>query len=588
MTDCAGGQPLGLQYRTSLHEARRAAQEERLSELGADQLSIRQNPQNATAYIRLASRYEALGQYATALSVLKEGVERCPPDKDFYRVYIRSLQRANRMEEAIGAADQCLLALPDAVDIRLKKRLILPALYKTQEEVDECRRRYQTELAAFCRETTLDTPAGRASALEAVSHWTNFHLGYQGRNDRALQEQYGRLLTRIMAANYPQWAVPVAMPPVPPDGKLRVGYVSSCFCSDSVMNSHLGWIQEHDKSKVDIYTYHTGRKVDSKTGEVKQSSTRFLHVPGNLEGACEAIVRDRLHILVFLDIGMSPVMGLMGALRLAPVECVTWGYPVTSGLETIDYYLSGSLMEPDQAEGHYSEQLVCLPGIGICYRKPLIPRALLLETRRDFGLRDDAVLYLSCQSMPKYLPEHDGVFAEIAGRVPNAQFAFLAPNELVAGDFHKRLDRAFSAVGLSAAKHCVMLPQMRQWEYWNLNLVCNVFLDTMTWSGCNTAMEAIACDLPVVTMPGEFMRGRHSCAILSQLGVTGTIAHDRASYVDLAVRLGVDVEWRKSIVSRMRERFPDLYGDRRPVRALEAFYDRVVKDRLRRERRIPD
>jgi predicted O-linked N-acetylglucosamine transferase (SPINDLY family) len=133
-----------------------------------------------------------------------------------------------------------------------------------------------------------------------------------------------------------------------------------------------------------------------------------------------------------------------------------------------------------------------------------------------------------------------------------------------------------------------MLPQMDQLEYWNLNLICDVFLDTMTWSGCNTVLEAIACDLPVVTVPGEFMRGRHSYAILTQLGVTETIAHDSASYVDLAVRLGVDVEWRNSIVARMRERFPDLYGDRRPVRALEAFYDRAVEDRLRGERQIPD
>lgn len=108
----------------------------------------------------------------------------------------------------------------------------------------------------------------------------------------------------------------------------------------------------------------------------------------------------------------------------------------------------------------------------------------------------------------------------------------------------------------------------------------------MVWSGCNTTCEAIACGLPVVTMPGEFMRGRHTYAILTQLGVTETIADDEAAYVDLAVRLGVDVEWRKSVVSRMRDQFPRLYGDRSCVRALEAFYERVVEGRLR-ERQIP-
>jgi protein O-GlcNAc transferase len=583
MRDPAGSQSpefLGGRYQAAVCNIQYAAREKRLSELEGYRLSLQQNPRNAGAYIQLAACYKALGQYTKALSVLREGVERCPPGKDLYREYIKSLQHANRIEEAIRTVDQCLVALPGAADVRLKKRLMLPVVYDTQEEVDHYRRRYQDGLDAFCRETTLDTAAGRASAFEAVGTWVNFFLAYQGRNDRALQHQYGQLLNRVMAATHPQWAGPVAMPPVAPGGKLRVGYVSSHFYRQSVMKNHLGWLQEHDKSKVDVYTYHVGKKVDHMTEEVKQNSIRFWHTPGDLEGACEAIVRDRLHILVFLDIGMNPIMGLMGALRLAPVQCVTWGHPVTPGPDTIDYFISSSLMEPDNAEEHYCEQLVRLPGIGICYRKPVIPRALLLKTREDFGLRGGAVLYLSCHSLFKYLPEHDHVFAEIAQRVPTAQFVFLALNELVAADFYKRLERAFSALGLCAGEHCVMAPLVQLLDYWNLNLVCDVYLDTMTWSGCNTTMEAVACGLPVVTMPGEFMRGRHSYAILTQLGVTETIAHDKAAYVDLAVRLGVDVEWRKSVVARMGEQSARLYGDTSCVRALEAFYERAVAERL--------
>jgi len=585
MPDRGDRQPQGLlayQYKMALQNSQQAAQEQCSSELKRYQDSVHQDPQSADAYIKLAACYKALGQYAKALSVLREGVDRCPPGKDLYRAYIGSLKHGNRIEEAIRAADQCLLAFPDASDVRLKKRLILPILYNTPEEIDHYRGRYRAELDAFCRETTLDTAAGRVSALQAVKGWANFYLAYQGRNDRAVQHQYGQLLNRVMTANYPQWAGRAAVPPRPPAGKLRVGYVSSCVHDHSVMKSHLGWIHEHDKSKVDLYIYYTGTTVDSTTEEVKRNNPQFRHTPGDLEGACEAIVRDRLHLLVFLDIGMSPITGLMGALRLAAVQCVTWGHPMTPGLDTIDYFLSSDLMEPDNAEEHYCEQLVRLPGIGIWYRKPVIPRALLWKRRGDFGLRDDAVLYLSCQSIFKYLPEHDHVFAEIAGRVPSAQFVFLAPNELVAGDFYKRLDRAFSAMGLCAGQHCVMVPQMKQLDYWNLNLVCDIYLDTMTWSGCNSTMEAIACDLPVVTTPGEFMRGRHSYAILTQLGVTETIAHDKAAYVDAAVRLGVDVGWRKSIVARMREQSSRLYGDRSCVRALEAFYERVVEDRLRR------
>ena len=573
-------------YQTAYRNAKSTDHKKQAARLKEYERSVQQDSRNADAYIKLAECHKELGQYSEALSVFRDAVAQCPPTPALYQAYIAILRSCNRVEEARNVAAQCLRLLDSAEDpgvIRAVRHLALPVLYQTPEEVDEWRRRFQAGLTAFCEETTLDIPAGRWSALQAVKSWVNFELTYQGRNDRDLLHQYGQLLNRVMAANYPQWAGPVEMPAVGRHEKLRIGYAASHFYHHSVMKSHLGWLREHDKEKIDVYTYHVGRKVDATTEEVERSSVRYAHFPGDLEGACQAIVRDRLHVLVFLDIGMDPIMGLMGALRLAPVQCATWGHPMTSGLDTIDYFLSSSLMEPENAEEHYTERLVRLPGIGISYRQPVIPRAILWKRRSDFGLRGDAVLYLSCQSLRKYLPEDDHVFAEIAGRVPSAQFAFVARNGLVAADFRRRLERAFSMKGLRAEQYYVMVPGMHRVDYWNLNVLCDVYLDTMTWSGCNSTFEAVACGLPVVTMPGESLRGRHSYAILTQLGVTETIVHDKAAYVDLAVRLGVDVEWRKSIVGRMRERFPRLYGDRTSVPALEVFYDCVVAERQRAE-----
>ena len=89
-------------------------------------------------------------------------------------------------------------------------------------------------------------------------------------------------------------------------------------------------------------------------------------------------------------------------------------------------------------------------------------------------------------------------------------------------------------------------------------------------------MEAIACNLPVVTCPGEFMRGRHSYAMLKVLGVTDTIANNEAEYIEIAVRLGLDQEWRNSIVKRMIQRHSYLFDDKTCVEALDAFFSRVV------------
>jgi predicted O-linked N-acetylglucosamine transferase (SPINDLY family) len=270
----------------------------------------------------------------------------------------------------------------------------------------------------------------------------------------------------------------------------------------------------------------------------------------------------------------------LGGLRLAPVQCTTWGHPVTSGLPTIDYFLSSELMEPENAQDHYCEKLIRLPNIGICYAKPSISKPT--RTRSTFHLRENTVIYLSCQSLYKYLPQFDYIFAQIAQRVPQAQFAFISSHTTaITAQFQSRLRRAFAKLGLDSEDYCVVVPRLGRPDYFNLNLLSDIFLDTLSWSGCNTTLEAIACGLPVVTCPGKFMRSRHSYGILKMMGVTETIAQSEAEYVEIAIRLGLDAEWRQTIAQKVYQRHNLVYDDKTCVTALESFYKRVVLEPLR-------
>ena len=79
-------------------------------------------------------------------------------------------------------------------------------------------------------------------------------------------------------------------------------------------------------------------------------------------------------------------------------------------------------------------------------------------------------------------------------------------------------------------------------------------------------------------LPGQFMRGRHTYGILTQLGVTETIARDKDDYVNLAVRLGLDAPaGRTQIVMRMNAAHRLFYSDTRSVRALEDIYWSAVR-----------
>ncbi len=528
---------------------------------------------DADLYWHLSECFIQLNLYEQALNVIKEGIRLYPTEGKLHFSLIVNLQRNGRIQEAISSANTALQLLPNDYTFKILKSLLVPIIYETQDEISFYRQQFTKGLQNLVHETSLETPEEKENARLGISSFTNFYVAYQAQNDRKLQGQYGKLVHKIMAANYPKWVASLSMPSLKENKKIRIGYISAYLQSYSGTLWLTGWLRHSDRQSFEIYCYYIGNEPDAITQQFQDYSDVFHHIPHNMEAACEQIIADQLHILVFPEIGMDPPTMQMAALRLAPAQCIAWGHPVTSGLPTIDYFLSSDLMEPENAQDHYSETLIRLPNIGVSYPKPYIPQ--VIKTRSDFQLRDDAVIYLCCQAPSKYLPQYDFIFAEIAHRIPKAQFVFLR-----GGLIQQRLSRAFAAAGLKSEDYCVFLTIPERLDYLMINLLSDVYLDTFTWSGGNTTLEAIACNLPVVTCPGEFMRGRHSYSFLKMLGVTDTIAQNEEEYIEIAVKLGLDAAWRRNIAERISESHNRLFDDKVCVAGLEAFYKQVVRESL--------
>jgi predicted O-linked N-acetylglucosamine transferase (SPINDLY family)/predicted O-methyltransferase YrrM len=537
------------------------AQYQKLLEMQAGDVEI---------YWRLSHCYRQLNLIDEYFNILHQGIKLYPTEGKFHFTLIIDLRRNGRIQEAITSAENAAKCLPDDYTFQILKYLTIPSVYNNQEEINFYRQRFIQGLQDLIQQTSLKTPEERNSALASIGRLTNFYLSYQAQNDIDLQRQYGKLVHEIMAANFPQWIVPLSMPKLQPHQKIRIGYVSHYLHSYSGTLWLTGWLRYCDHENFEIYCYYTGNEPDPVTQQFQKYSDVFHHIPHNLSAACEQIISDKLHILVFPEIGMNPQTMQMAGLRLAPVQCVAWGHPVTTGLPTIDYFLSSELMEAENAQEHYSEKLILLPNIGVSYPKPHIPP--VVKTCSDFQLSDDAVIYLSCQAPFKYLPQYDFIFAEIARRVPQAKFVFLRGILL-----HERLKRAFAAIELDYEDYCVFLSIPERLDYLMINLLSDVYLDTFTWSGGNTTLEAIACNLPIVTCSGEFMRGRHSDSFLKMLGVTDTIAKNEAEYIEIAVKLGLDPVWRHEISERISQRHDRLFDDQVCIAGLEAFYKKVVE-----------
>jgi protein O-GlcNAc transferase len=497
-----------------------------------------------------------------------------PRDAEAWFQRGRILLELSRNEEAAADLAQALSLSPGHAEACVAACFAeLPVVYADESEIERRRAAYEQRLRALCN----DVEAGllKGDLVKAIGTRHPFLLAYQGRDDRELQQVYGAMVARIVAGQYQ----PAPLPPPPAPGEpIRVGIVSSFFYRHSNWKIPIkGWAGQLDRRRFRLTGYHLGVIHDEQTEAAAGLFDRFVHRTLDTDGWRREILADAPHVLIYPGLLMDISSLQLAAQRLAPVQCNSWGHPETSGLPTVDYFLSSDLMEPPNAAAYYSEKLVRLPNLSIYY-EPVASEPVTV-TREELGLRRDSTVFWSAQSLFKYLPQHDDVFVRIAQAVGDCQFAFLRHFGVpkVTAITRERLDRAFTAAGLRADDHCVFLDRLSQSKFVAAAGLCDVFLDSIGWSGCNSALESLPHNLPIVTLRGEFMRGRHCAAILEMMGVTDTIADTIDDYVAIAARLASDGQARAALSGRMADNKHKVYRDRACVSALEDFLDRAVR-----------
>jgi predicted O-linked N-acetylglucosamine transferase (SPINDLY family) len=527
----------------------------------------------------LAARRNALirlNRHAEALAAIERSLSIKPRDADalYYRGVV--LDELDRNDEAAASYAEALAVDPNHIRAKLGRCIsALPILYTDEPEIARRRQDYAQRLETLRR----DVAPAPAAFADAVGLRQPFYLAYQAQNDRDLQATYGGIISDIMAARYPA-AAPA--PPPQPGEPVRIGIVSGFFRNHTVWKLLLkGWLTQLDRKRFRVFGYDTGAPADDDTRAAEVLCERFTRGPVTVDGWRRAILDDRPHVLIYPEIGMDPFAAPLAAQRLARVQCVAMGHPDTTGLRTIDYFLTGALLEPPDAEQLYTERLTRLPNLSIYYEPQ--PASDQPTERDEFaqqnGLRATGKRFWCGQSLFKYLPQYDEVFPRIAKEVGDCQFVFIRHQgpERITDLFFERLERAFTAHGLAARDYCTMLPRLTFSGFFTAIGCCHIILDSIGWSGCTSTLEALPHDLPNVTLPGPLMRSRRTAAILNMMGVTETIADTVDGYVATAARLARDPAWHAEAKARMAAGKDRVYRDEACIAALNDFLDRAAR-----------
>jgi CRISPR-associated protein Csy1 len=532
---------------------------------------VKLDPKFAAGWEGLGESCRLLGRLEDAEKALCQALALQPAVKaEKLNDLARVLWQQGRADEAVATYARARASEPGNLRAALGAELTLPQIHADAESIGLARQRFSDGLDRLAAQSHLFVSAPRGTILDALA-WSNFYLAYHGEDDRLLQARYAAFVHSILERTVPELLVP-AQAASAAAGRIRVGFISGQFTNCTVGNYFKRWISALDRERFETHVFHLSARDDAVTGEIAGAAAQF-HSSAIRNAAVLDIahyVRQQdLDVLVYPELGMDPVCFLLAAMRLAPVQCAAWGHPVTSGHGSIDYYLSCAAMEPEDARDHYTETLVLLPGLGTHYDRLAVPAP---GTRAEVGLPEDKHLYLCQQSLFKIHPDNDDLLVALVARDPAAVLVFFAARQqAMTSQFLDRIGRAFDRAGVSSSGRVVVLERVGHTDYLRISQLCDVMLDTLHWSGGNSSLDALACGLPVVTLPGRFMRGRQTRGMLTEMGVTELIAADRDGFLDIALRIACDQAYRSALSEKIRARLPLIFGRDEPIRALESF-----------------
>ncbi len=535
--------------------------------LAAADLALMHDESSIEALQYRAAALSQLHRTEDALHCLERAVELAPESAEVWSNRAVIHQRLGDSRSARRSYSQALRLDPASLPARAGLLAsCLPPVPAAPDESRQGRKDFEQVLADF--ERWLEGRPLRESEAWMLAQQPFFYLSYQEHSNRALLERWRTRTVAMLARCVPARSDCAAYASAAPQ-RFRLGIVSAHVFEHSVFRALTrGWLERLDHDAFDMTVFHLAARHDAATAAARSCVDRFEAEPRGPPEWARAIRDAGLDALLYPEIGIDRSTLALASVRLAPRQFAAWGHPETSGLPTIDAFVSAEALEPADAEAHYTERLIRLPHLGVCVEPPRAETAPLDLEALGIPHRTP---WLVCPGTPyKYDPVHDGVWIEIARRVPNSTLVFFEYERPALSDrLRRRLESGFAAAGLDAHRQLRFVPWQPRPVFRELLRHATGYLDTLGFSGFNTLLLAVDARLPCVALEGRFLRGRLGSGILRHMGLDELVACDAATYVDIAVRLGTDPVYRAAVSARMHAAAARVYGDVTAVRALE-------------------
>ncbi|MFV8819933.1 tetratricopeptide repeat protein [Haliea sp. E17] len=487
--------------------------------------------------------------YARARDLMEKVLQVEPDNPTHLYNYATALSVSGRKTEAVNAFRRALVINPDLIPI-------YPNLGHTLRDLGRSAEAIECYMKAFA--------SGRIDIATMSQILLSMHLFSQSDHGQlfAMHRQLGGAIEQ----QHPR--IDLAQRSPRADGKLRIGYLSPRFSREIVGYFFKPLFDHHDRSRFELYLYSITPRQDELTRYFTERADQWRDMGGaDAATISRQIAEDEVDILIDLA-GHAPEnrIGVM-AHRPAPLQVSLLDYFDTTGLTTIDYYVTDSYSSPRDTKQQFTETLMRLERPRLVYEPPEYAPEFASNTSTEAPLT-----FGSFNRHHKVVPQVVATWSRLLLAVPDSRL-LLKGRAYESSDMQAEFRQRFAEHGVepqriefrAASPHQQMLA-----EYADIDIA----LDTFPYNGGLTTCEALWMGTPVLTLCGDRIISRQTAGMLEAIGLPEFIAADGDDFA----RIGVYWNEHRQALLALRQGLRQRMAQSALTDA--AGYTRELEDRL--------
>ena len=476
--------------------------------------ALTRDPADLQSCLALGNCLVALGGHALARDAYEKWLALNDQNAEVMRVLASSLLRMGEADAALEWAHKSLAVEANpATAMEIGSALI--QLRRLEEGLARCRE-------------ALDA-SGRNPGLYPVSLLGMNYLHEDPASINAAHAEFGALMPRA-ASRLPRRTLA-------PGERLRVGYVSGDFLRHSVSFFVGPLLEHHDKSRFDVVCYHNNTRSDHVTERLKSHGHRWVECAHlSDEGLARRIAADGIDILIDLAGPTAQSRILMFALAPAPVQIAYLGYPTATGVPSIDFRITDSVIDPGDMPALASEIPLRLARTMFCYRPDDAP-ALAPPPAQRKGF----ITFGSFNNAAKISDHTLDLWAGAMHAVPDSRLLLKAAT-MAQPSLRLDIERSMAERGIKSERLTMQSRAADDMSHLALYNEVDIGLDTFPYNGATTTCEALWMGVPVVSRSGRTHTSRMGASLLGAIGRQDCVAQTDAEFVARAATLASSLD----------------------------------------------